>query len=149
MNGVINRPVDWYKWAYDHVMMCTYCAWKSTSTGRLLLMTRSVKSSWSWTLKETLLLCGRGRGSERVRNGCTAGDDVREEEYDEEDETVTGPRQKSLTDTEQTLRMRSLEAIWDHREKKQWDIHTTHLSWRKESLKHTSWKHHCAIFKAK
>lgn len=110
--------------ACDGVMMCTYCAWKSTSTGRSLLMTRSVKSSWSWTLKETLLLCGRGRGSERVRNGCTAGDDVREEEYDEEDETVTGRRQKSLTDTEQTLRMRSLEAIWDHREKKQWDIHT-------------------------
>ena len=31
----------------------THWAWKSTRTGSWLLMTRSVKSSWSCTLKET------------------------------------------------------------------------------------------------
>ncbi len=99
----------------------THCAWKSISTGSWLLMTLSVKSSWSWTLKETSRreVCGRERG--RVRDGerkeTRVVADCREVEKEEEEVVVVVAavdarrQQISFAESDQILRTSSLWAI--------------------------------------
>lgn len=88
----------------------TYCAWKSTSTGRSLLMTLSVKSSWSCTLKEMNLCEDRENEREGDRKDRTWAETFREEERDES-EAAAGRRLRSFTEMAQTLRKSSREAI--------------------------------------
>lgn len=93
----------------------TYCAWKSTSTGRSLLMTLSVKSSLSCTLKETHLCEDRGR-ERGHRKYCLRTAVLRKEEGDEDEEEereseATGRRRESFTQTDQILLTSSRVAI--------------------------------------
>lgn len=96
----------------------THCAWKSISTGRLLLMTLSVKSSWSWTLKETSLrdMWGRLWGTVREAERKERRGEVVCTEVDKQDEAALvldcERPQTSFTATVQILRSSSLWAIW-------------------------------------
>lgn len=102
------------------LLQSTYCAWKSIRTGSWLLMTLSVKSSWSWTLKETSLreMWGRhwGRVREAERKETRDVADWREVEKQEEAVVAvdTGRPRTSFTESDQILRTSSLWAIWDN-----------------------------------
>lgn len=97
----------------------TYCAWKSTSTGRSLLMTLSVKSSLSCTLKEMHLCEERRSEREGDRKDRVWTEVLREEERDEEDveseAAAAGRRRESFTETAQILLTSSRVAIWETR----------------------------------
>lgn len=110
--------------AFDHSSKTipprsTHCAWKSTSTGSSLLMTLSVKSSLSWTLKETARLEVWGREWGRVREGerkeTRVVADRREVEKDKDAMVAVdaGWHRISLTDSVQILRTSSLWAIYN------------------------------------
>lgn len=89
----------------------THCAWKSISTGSWLLMTLSVKSSLSWTLKEALRWDIRVMGcdAERKKTPFLVDWNITGKL---EDVAVDAERQwKSFTVKFQSLRISSLWAI--------------------------------------
>lgn len=114
----------------------THCAWKSTNTGSSLLMTLSVKSSLSWTLKDTSLRRVWGRARGRVRDGerkaTRFGAVCRDVEKEEELMVDDGRQRISFTESVQILRTSSLWAICIKIHKIKADLH--HSMWLQNSF---------------
>lgn len=90
-------------------LAATHCAWKSTSTGSSLLITRSVKSSWSWTLKETFRRGERGRERGERKDALVAVHCSEEVEKEEVAAAVDAGRLRtSFAESVQILRSSSL-----------------------------------------